>query len=35
MAKGVPLPEDAWAAIIGAAREIGVAEAAIEAARRG
>jgi hydroxycarboxylate dehydrogenase B len=32
MAKGVPLAEDAWAAIIGAAREIGVPEAAIEAA---
>ena len=32
--KGVPLSEDAWAAIIGAAREIGVPEERIEAARR-
>ena len=34
MATGVPLPEDAWEAIIGAAREIGVSEATIEAARK-
>ncbi|MFI5011391.1 MAG: malate/lactate/ureidoglycolate dehydrogenase [Hyphomicrobiales bacterium] len=33
MAKGVPLPLDTWAAITGAAREIGVPEQRIEAAR--